>query len=70
MTTRKRARPKVRLVGVAEISEKYDVPRTTISMWDVHDRHGFPKPLERLGMGPVYWADEVDAWFAARQPEE
>lgn len=55
------------LGGVAEISEKHGTPRTTISMWDVHERHGWPKPVVRLRSGPVYDMDEVDAWFAARQ---
>ena len=65
--TRRRRRVKINLAGVAEISEKYGVNRTTISMWDVNDRHGFPKPIARLAMGPVYDLDEVDAWFEARR---
>jgi eukaryotic-like serine/threonine-protein kinase len=66
-TPTRRRRLKVRLGGVAEISEAHSINRTTISMWDVNNRHGFPKPIARLAMGPVYDLDEVDAWFTARQ---
>ena len=51
------------LGGVAEIAAEHNVNRTTISMWDVNNRHGFPKPIVRLSMGPVYDMQEVRRWF-------
>jgi hypothetical protein len=40
------------LGGVAEISDEFGVPRTTVSMWDARrGTNGFPEPVERLRMG-------------------
>jgi hypothetical protein len=53
--------PVPELVGMKEISERLDVPRTTASMW--HSRAattGFPDPVADLRMGPVFsWPDVV-----------
>lgn len=51
------------LAGVAEISQFFNVPRTTVSMWDARrETSGFPQPVERLSMGPVYDMKAVIAW--------
>lgn len=55
------------LGGVAEISREFSVPRTTISMWDSRrEQSGFPEPVERLSMGPIYDMRAVRAWFIRR----
>jgi hypothetical protein len=55
--------PPLSLGGVAEISEEFRVPRTTVSMWDARRAtNGFPEPVERLAMGPVYDMRAVRAW--------
>lgn len=59
------------LVGVAEIADLLDVPRTTVSMWDSRrDRSGFPHPVARLRAGPVYDLADVRAWWEGRQTPE
>lgn len=59
------------LVGVAEISVRYGVPRTTVSMWDSRRAtSGFPEPVERLSMGPVYDLAAVEQWYEEKYPEQ
>lgn len=60
--------PNVELGGVAEISEEFGVPRSTISMWNArrNENNGFPEPVVRLASGPVYDMAEIRAWMAAR----
>jgi hypothetical protein len=59
------------LAGVAEISEYLKVPRTTVSMWAARrETSGFPLPIERLYMGPVYQMDEVVRWHREKYNEE
>jgi len=55
-----RARLVASLVGVHEIAAYYGVTRRSVGSWARSD--GFPRPLVRLAMGPVYLLDEVDAW--------
>jgi hypothetical protein len=51
------------LGGVAEIAERYKVPRTTVSMWAARRAsNGFPAPVETLAMGPVYDMAEIEKW--------
>jgi hypothetical protein len=55
------------LGGVAEISDEFGVPRTTVSMWDARrGTNGFPEPVERLRMGPIYRMDQVREWYLSR----
>lgn len=55
------------LVGVAEIAERLKVPRSTVSMWDSRRAtNSFPRPVERLSMGPVYEWDAVQTWARQR----
>lgn len=54
----------VDLVGVAEISRRLAVPRTTVSMWaQRRATSGFPLPVAEPSMGPVYDFVEVKAWY-------
>lgn len=55
------------LAGVAEISQLFNVPRTTVSMWDARRATSkFPEPVERLSMGPVYRLEEVIEWHRTK----
>lgn len=55
------------LGGVAEISAEFGVERNAVSMWDARRAsNGFPEPVQRLAMGPVYRMDEVRDWYASR----
>lgn len=52
------------LVGMKEIAERLDVPRTTASMWHLrHATTGFPEPVADLRMGPVFEWEDVKKWF-------
>lgn len=56
-----------RLVGVAEIAERFGVPRTTVSMWaSRRASSGFPLPVEDLAMGPVFRLADVETWHSGR----
>lgn len=51
------------LVGVAEISARFGVGRTTVSQWQARRAStGFPDPVADLRMGPVFDWDEVRTW--------
>lgn len=55
------------LVGVAEIAEEFGVGRSVVSMWDARrSSNGFPQPVVRLSMGPVFRADQVRDWWSAK----
>jgi hypothetical protein len=55
------------LGGIAEISEEFGVPRTTASQWLARrETNGFPEPLARLQMGPVFDMAAVREWASAR----
>lgn len=57
----------VELAGILEIAREFGVPRTTASMWDIRrEVNGFPEPIVRLSMGPVFDLNEVRAWAASR----
>ena len=59
------------LAGVAEISARFGVPRTTVSMWDARrDTSGFPPPVVRLAAGPVYDLDAVVAWHQTKYADQ
>ena len=61
------APPAVDIVGVKEISDRLEAPRTTVSMW-IARRHqsGFPSALAELAAGPVFDWNAVQAWHKAR----
>lgn len=55
------------LLGVTEIAQRLKVKPNTVSIWRY--RHPtFPAPIVVLSMGPIWWADDVDSWAAARNP--
>jgi hypothetical protein len=56
------------LVGVREIADRLSVPRTTASMWIQRAAsNGFPAPVKRLAMGPVFDWPAVLAWHQASE---
>jgi hypothetical protein len=55
--------------SIAEISEEFGVPRTTVTSWaSRRTLSGFPAPLAKLAMGPVYDMAEVRAWHDGYDP--
>lgn len=59
------------LAGVAELAALFGVGRTTVSNWaDRRDRIGFPSPVKRLAMGPVWDSQEVLRWYLRYIPEK
>lgn len=57
------------LGGVAEMAAEFGVLQTTASMWNDPERrktNGFPGPVARLAMGPVFDMEEVRAWYRSR----
>lgn len=58
----------IEVAGVAEIAKEYGVRATVVSMWDARrDTNGFPEPLARLKMGPVYLMPAVREWHKTRR---
>lgn len=54
------------LVGVREIADRLGVPRTTASMWILRAAsNGFPAPVKRLAMGPLFDWRDVESWHQA-----
>jgi hypothetical protein len=58
----------VELVGVKEISERYEVTAMTVHNW-MTDYPSFPEPVARVSGGriPVYLWEEVVKWKADRE---
>lgn len=48
------------LVGTSEIAQRLGVTRQRITQ--LSKTKGFPEPLERLTMGPVWAWEDVEAW--------
>lgn len=53
-----------RLVGLAEIQEMYDVPKSTALSWT--RQHTFPPQHTKLAMGPIWLASVVTQWHRER----
>lgn len=49
-----------KLLGLAEIAEKYGVSKNSANAWT--RRHDFPAPMALLKMGPVWDDSAVTAW--------
>ncbi len=49
-----------RLAGLAEVAEVLGVNKRSASRYT--RRPDFPEPLARLAAGPIWDADEVEAW--------
>ena len=54
----------LRLAGLAEVAELLGVTKRSASRYA--RRHDFPGTVARLTAGPIWDADEVLAWAAAR----
>ena len=53
----------IEIGSIAEISEEHSVPRTTVTSWASRRAlSGFPEPLARLAMGPIYDMAAVRSW--------
>jgi predicted DNA-binding transcriptional regulator AlpA len=61
------AKTEVKLIGLKEIAELAGVSRQQVWNWTDSKGMGFPEPVARLGMGPVFSAAEVSAWLKARK---
>jgi hypothetical protein len=60
-----------KLAGVAELARLFMVGRTTVTQWAARaDRNGFPDPVARLAMGPVFDLDEVLDWYTHYEPDK
>ncbi len=57
-----------RLYGVKEIAEVLGERRQTVSVW--HQRRKLPPPTEVLSVGPVWLAEVIEPWIAARREEK
>lgn len=58
------------LVGIAELADLFQVGRTTISNWYARQMtNGFPDPLKRLQMGPVWDFSDVVEWWKGYKPK-
>jgi len=58
----------LRLAGLAEVAEMLGVSRRTAARYVA--RSEFPAPVARLRAGPVWLAEDVEAWAeSASQPQ-
>lgn len=55
-----------KLAGVAEVATLAGVSRQRAGQIVMHP--GFPEPVDKLAMGPVWIEDEVKAFLAAPRP--
>jgi predicted DNA-binding transcriptional regulator AlpA len=56
----------LRLAGLAEVAELLGVNKRSASRYV--RRPDFPEPLARLASGPIWAADEIEAWGAENGP--
>jgi hypothetical protein len=55
----------IELGGVAEIGAELGIPRNSVSMYAIRRQAtGFPLPLKKLSMGPVYDMAAVRKWWS------
>ena len=48
------------LLGLAEISARYDISYSTALSWT--RSRGFPNPVKTFKMGPAWLAGDIDDW--------
>jgi predicted DNA-binding transcriptional regulator AlpA len=61
-------RPTFRLMGAAEIGKRLGgVSRERV--YQITQRRTFPEPYQRLAMGFVWLAVDVEEWIRERRPE-
>ena len=59
------------LVGVTDIARLSRVGRSTVTQWHSRAyRNGFPEPVHRLAMGPVWNVNVVLSWYANYVPDK
>ena len=64
------------IVGIREMLDMLHVRDSTLSNW-VRQRimadnrgTGFPEPIRKLAMGPIWDAEEVRAWYRKYTPQK
>ena len=57
-----------RLYGIKEIAEVLGERRQTVSVW--HQRRKLPIATDVLSTGPVWLAEVIEPWIAARREEK
>lgn len=57
---------KVKLMGTAEIRVRLRISRERA--YQLVNRRDFPAPYQRLAMGQVWDAEEVEAWIRENRP--
>lgn len=57
---------KITLMGTAEISRRLKVSRERA--YQLVNRRDFPEPYQRLAMGQVWDAADVEAWIVVNRP--
>lgn len=60
------AAKKITLMGTAEIARRLRVSRERA--YQLVNRRDFPEPYQRLAMGQVWDARDVEAWIAVNRP--
>jgi len=50
------------LVGLAEVAQVLDIPRSTARVWRL--RGHLPPPLTELACGPIWHRKEIEKWAA------
>jgi len=58
----------LRLAGLAEVAEILGVSRRTAARYA--NRSDFPTPVARLRAGPVWLAEDVEAWVRSISPPQ
>lgn len=60
------ARPTFVLMGAAEIAVRLKIGRART--YQLVARRDFPPPYQKLSMGQVWLADDVEAWIKEKRP--
>ena len=53
-----------RLIGLAELTEMVNRPKTTVHAWT--KRASFPAPVAELRSGPVWSCKQVNDWLKSK----
>lgn len=56
-------------MGTAEIAERLSVTPARVNQITDSRKLAFPAPLQRLRMGQVWLAQDVEAWIAEHRPQ-
>jgi prophage regulatory protein len=59
-------KPTPRLMGTYEIAERLRISRERA--YQLVNRRDFPEPIQRLRMGQVWLADDIEAWIKVHRP--